>query len=66
MESLDQLINNEEQRIERLTRLRSQPVLAIHNNGADQDSGNPEYIDYNIEKAYEQLAIYKIRKFMGF
>jgi hydrogenase maturation factor HypE len=66
MESLDQLINKEEQRIEQLTRLRSLPVHAIKKNCTDQDSGNFEYLDYNIEKAYEKLAIYKIRKSMGF
>jgi hypothetical protein len=63
MEGLDQLISLEERKIEQLSRMRRDP-------GAARSDGRRHVaaaeIDNDIEKAYEQLAIYKIRKMMGF
>jgi hypothetical protein len=76
MEALDQLIKQEERRIEHLLQLRNQPYSysgssASHDNaGNDEDnysgSSGSEDVNYCIEKAYEQLSIFKIRRYMGF
>ncbi|MGF1584540.1 MAG: hypothetical protein ACFCUM_04400 [Bacteroidales bacterium] len=76
MEALDQLIRKEERRIDHLLQLRSQPdaysgsSVSSDNSDSDDhnycDSPSSEDVNYCIEKAYEQLAIFKIRRYMGF
>lgn len=66
MEALDQLIINEERKIDHLMQIRNKPAAEREMEGVTNSFGKAEDIDYGIEKAYEQLAIYKIRKEMGF
>jgi hypothetical protein len=76
MEPLDQLIRKEERKIDYLTKLRNQPdafpasSISRDSSGSDDhnycDSPKREDVNYCIEKAYEHLAILKIRKYMGF
>jgi hypothetical protein len=66
MEALDQLISREEKKIDYLTRLRQNPGINVSNSGITRRELDAAEIDNDIEKAYEQLAIYRIRKLMGF
>ena len=66
MDGLEQLINDEERRIDLLMKMRSQVTsadfAAVSPNGCPGGSN----LDYDIQKAWEQLTIYKIRRSMGF
>lgn len=72
MEALDQLIKQEERRIDNLLQLRNQPDSYSGSLGSSDiadnysDSSGIEDVNYCIEKAYEQLSIFKIRRYMGF
>jgi hypothetical protein len=76
MEALDQLIRKEERKIDHLLQLRNQPDVysgsSVNHDNSDSDDHNycdspsSEDVNYCIEKAYEQLAIFKIRRYMGF
>jgi hypothetical protein len=73
MEALDQLIRKEERKIDHLIQLLNQPDAfsgsSVSSDVSDSeycDSPNREDVNYCIEKAYEQLAIFKIRRYMGF
>jgi hypothetical protein len=66
MDALDQLIYKEEQKIDHLIEIRTHPAGSEGSPGLHLNSGRAEDLDYDIEKAWEQLAIYKIRKYMGF
>lgn len=66
MEALDQLISNEERKIDHLMQIRNQPAEEREEEEVPNNFSKIEDIDYGIQKAYEQLAIYKIRKEMGF
>ena len=66
MEALDQLISIEERRIDHLMERRNRSGSSTEYPGKDQALSGSEDLDYDIEKAYEQLTIYKIRKYMGF
>ncbi len=66
MESLDILINSQERRIDHLLQLRRQCDEENKGDYPHPDSQHNGNIDYDLEKAYEQLAIYKIRKMMGY
>ncbi len=66
MEGLDQLISMEERKIDQLSRMRRNPGVARRNSIRGHRPVATAEIDRDIEKAYEQLAIYKIRKMMGF
>jgi isoleucyl-tRNA synthetase len=65
MKALDQLICIEEKRIDYLMQKRNHAEIN-DSTGSVHDSPSFEGLDYDIEKAHEQLAIYKIRKYMGF
>ena len=64
MEALDELITTEERKIDHLTQIRHNPSTCTEM--PDYPGRAAAEIDHDIEKAYEQLAIYKIRKMMGF
>lgn len=66
MEALDQLISNEERRIDHLMEMRNRSGASSGCKGQDQGLSANKDLEYDIEKAYEQLSIYKIRKYMGF
>lgn len=66
MEALDQLISREEKKIDYLLRLRQNPGRTVNNSGDTHRNMAAADIDNDIDKAYEQLAIYKIRRLMGF
>jgi hypothetical protein len=76
MEALDQLIKKEERKIDHLLRLRNQPDAfsgsSVSLNKPEIEDNdycefpNSEDVNYCIEKAYEQLSIFKIRRYMGF
>jgi hypothetical protein len=66
MKALDQLICNEEKRIDYLMQIREHPEKNFLSPGSVHNLPAIEDLDYDIEKAHEQLAIYKIRKYMGF
>ncbi len=64
METLDKLIIDEENKIDYLLQRRTRPAANIP--GERHYKGISLNVEYDIEKAYEQLAIFKIRKMMGF
>jgi hypothetical protein len=66
MNALDELISTEEKKIDYLTSIRHNPGIVLCNRGEDCRPKPTAEIDHDIQKAYEQLAIFKIRKFMGF
>ncbi len=66
MTALDELIRNEEMKLEHLMQIRNHTDVAFSNSRPENRISYAEDIDYDIEKAYEQLSIYKIRKLMGF
>jgi hypothetical protein len=73
MEALEQLISIEERKIDHLLQIRNQPdILSGSPNihfSEDNDTCHVQQagdLEHCIEKAYEQLAIYKIRKYMEF
>ncbi len=66
MKALDELISTEERKIDYLTSIRHNPGAVVCDPGEGCRPKPAAEIDHDIEKAYEQLAIYKIRKFMGF
>jgi hypothetical protein len=66
MEALDQLISREEKKIDYLLQLRQNPGITVNYSGDTHRNLAAADIDNDIDKAYEQLAIYKIRRLMGF
>ena len=66
MKALDELIRNEEMKLEHLMQIRNHADVAGRTSRPGNTINHAEDIDYDIEKAYEQLSIYKIRKLMGF
>ncbi|MFP4367684.1 MAG: hypothetical protein ACLFQA_11375 [Bacteroidales bacterium] len=66
MEKLDELISCEENRIEHLMEIREYPSKFREYYRNDSGTHKEINVEHDIEKAYEQLAIYKIRKLMGF
>jgi hypothetical protein len=76
MEALDQLIRKEEKKIDHLIQLRNQPdgfpasPVSRDVSGSDDhdycDYPKRDDVNYCIDKAYEQLTIFKIRRYMGF
>lgn len=66
MQTLDQLISNEEMRIEHLLQLRGIQDYEVVPSGSGFRTHDSGHVDYDLDKAYEQLAIYKIRKLMEF
>ena len=66
MEALDELIRCEERKLEHLMQIRNYTSFYDRTSPPEDKINNAEDIDYDIEKAYEQLSIYKIRKLMGF
>jgi hypothetical protein len=66
MEALDELIRCEERKLEHLMQIRNHTSFYDRTSLPEDKINNAEDIDYDIEKAYEQLSIYKIRKLMGF
>ena len=65
MEALDQLISIEESRIDHLMEIRNSSGASSERKDKDQNSSGND-LENDIEEAYEQLTIYKIRKYMGF
>jgi len=66
MQTLDQLISNEEMRIEHLLKIRGIQDNEAATPGSGFGTHDSGHVVYDLEKAYEQLAIYKIRKLMEF
>ncbi len=66
MGTLDRLINHQEKKIDNLIKLRRQCVSEEPSDFRAPSLANPVNIDHDIEKAYEELSIYKIRKMMGY
>ena len=66
MKALDELIRNEEMKLEYLMQIRNHTDVAVRTSRPGNRINHAEDIDYDIEKAYEQLSIYIIRKLMGF
>jgi hypothetical protein len=66
MKALDKLICLEERKIDYLTSIRNNSGALKCDPGEYCRPIQSAEIEHDIEKAYEQLAIYKIRKFMGF
>ncbi len=66
MEALDELIRSEERKLEHLMQIRNHTGFNDRTSLPEDRINNAEDIDYDIEKTYEQLSIYKIRKLMGF
>ncbi len=66
MTALDELISNEEMKLEHLMKIRNHTDIEGRTSRPGNRINHTEDIDYDIEKAYEQLSIYKIRKLMGF
>jgi hypothetical protein len=66
MKALDRLISLEERKIDYLTSIRNNPGASNCDLGEYCRPRQSAEIEHDIEKAYEQLAIYKIRKFMDF
>lgn len=66
MEKLDELITSEEAKIEHLMDIREYPSKFIEYYRINDAAHKNVNVEHDIEKAYEQLAIYKIRKLMGF
>jgi hypothetical protein len=62
MNTLDKLIIEEERRIDFLLQVQSSPEKIQEGATRRAYPG----IENDIERAYEQLAIYKIRRMMGF
>ncbi len=66
MKALDELIRSEEMKLEHLMQIRNHADVAGRTSRPGKTINPAEDIDYDIEKAYEQLSIYKIRRLMGF
>ncbi|TVR71690.1 MAG: hypothetical protein EA408_08595 [Marinilabiliales bacterium] len=65
MGTLDRLINHQEEKIDHLMQLRRQYAGGATDDLPERAIAHPANIDHDIEKAYEELTIYKIRKMMG-